>query len=154
MTKAEAPTAEVPKSEYPYGVNTTTKNARGDKEFDLFVVHTNDIDGAFSGEAGGMDLAQLATLAKIGSGVTDNWLMFNTGSIGNVDDATALNVAKAFDEIGYSAYTPQTIQLASGVSVPQRPSLSVRMHWMPTVICWKLLIRCIPSMVLKSQLSA
>ena len=116
VTKAEAPTAEVPKSEYPYGVNTTTKNARGDKEFDLFVVHTNDIDGAFSGEAGGMDLAQLATLAKIGSGVTDNWLMFNTGSIGNVDGATALNVAKAFDEIGYSAYTPQTIQLASGVT--------------------------------------
>ncbi|MCI2097272.1 MAG: 5'-nucleotidase C-terminal domain-containing protein [Sphaerochaeta sp.] len=108
--------AAAPKSEYPYGVNTTVKNARGDKEFDLFVVHTNDIDGAFSGEAGGMSLAQLATLAKIGAGVTDNWLLFNTGSIGDLDDTTALQVAKAFDEIGYSAYTPQSIQLASGVT--------------------------------------
>jgi hypothetical protein len=27
-----------------------------------------------------------------------------------------LQVAKAFDEIGYSAYTPQSIQLASGVT--------------------------------------
>jgi len=114
VKKAEAPAA--PKSEYPYGVNTIVKNARGDKEFDLFIVHTNDINGAFSGEDHGMSFAQVATLAKIGAGVTDNWLMFNTGSIGNVDEVTAMNIAKAFDEIGYSAYTPQTIQLATGVT--------------------------------------
>ncbi len=114
---APAPVAQEPAkptSDYPYGVNTIVRNTQGDKEFDLFVVHTNDINGNFQGEAGGLSLGQFATLANIGKQITDNYLVLNAGNMG-VTEANALQVAKALDAAGYDAYTPQTIQLATGI---------------------------------------
>ncbi len=110
-----APAAEVkPESEYPYGVNTIVRNTKGDKEFDLFVIHTNDMRGNFQGEAGGLSLGQFSTLSHIGKEITDNYIILNSGDIG-ITEANAMDVAKAIDAAGYDAYTPQTIQLASGI---------------------------------------
>ena len=99
---APAPVAQEPAkptSDYPYGVNTIVRNTQGDKEFDLFVVHTNDINGNFQGEAGGLSLGQFATLANIGKQITDNYLVLNAGNMG-VTEANALQVAKALDAAG------------------------------------------------------
>ena len=49
--------------EYPYGVQEIVKNDDGAKVFDLFIVHTNDLNGNIYAENGGLGVARLSTMA-------------------------------------------------------------------------------------------
>jgi len=104
----------------PYGGKQTVKNADGAKTFDLFIVHTNDLNGDIYGEAGGLGVAKLSTALKAGMAITDNWLLLNSGNIGDVPAEAAMTAAAVVDLLGYDAYTPQAIQLATGITGTER----------------------------------
>ena len=112
--KAEKPAPVVPvvaEFALPYGVQEIVKSD-GAKIFDLFIVHTNDLNGNIYAENGGIGVARLSTMAAAGRAITDNWLMLNAGSVGAVPADMAMVAAGMVDWIGYDAYTPQAVQLA------------------------------------------
>ena len=80
---AEEPVAvvEEPAVVYPYGVQPIVKNTQGDSEFDLFVVHTNDVHARIVPADGGMGYAKYATLLKAGRAITDNILVLDAGDV-------------------------------------------------------------------------
>ncbi|MGB4406554.1 MAG: 5'-nucleotidase C-terminal domain-containing protein, partial [Sphaerochaeta sp.] len=95
---------------YPYGVTEIVKNDDGAKEFDLFVVHTNDVHGRIVPGDGGMGYAKLATMLKMGRALTDNILYLDAG-----DTTHGTNLANMFegetvgvilDMIGLDAIAP------------------------------------------------
>ncbi|HAF85564.1 MAG TPA: bifunctional metallophosphatase/5'-nucleotidase, partial [Sphaerochaeta sp.] len=95
---------------YPYGVTEIVKNDDGAKEFDLFVVHTNDVHGRIVPGDGGMGYAKLATMLKMGRSLTDNILYLDAG-----DTTHGTNLANMFegetvgvilDMIGLDAIAP------------------------------------------------
>ena len=112
---APAP-AEPTELVYHYGVKEIVKNDDGAKAFDLFIVHTNDLNGNIYAENGGLGIARLSTALKAGRAITDNWLLLNSGSVGEVPAEAAMLAASVVDEIGYDAYTPQAVQLATGIA--------------------------------------
>jgi len=99
----------------PYGVQEIVKSD-GAKTFDLFIVHTNDLNGNIYAENGGIGVARLSTMARAGTAITDNWLMLNAGNVGAVPADMAMVAAGLVDWIGYDAYTPQAVQLATGIA--------------------------------------
>nr|WP_321307918.1 5'-nucleotidase C-terminal domain-containing protein [uncultured Sphaerochaeta sp.] len=114
---APAPVAEEPKElVLPYGVQEIVKNDDGAKVFDLIIVHTNDLNGNIYSENGGLGLARLSTALKAGRALTDNWLLLNSGNVGEVPAEAAMLAAEVVDELGYDAYTPQAVQLATGIA--------------------------------------
>ncbi len=84
--------------------------------FDLFIVHTNDINGNIYAENGGMGVAKLSTMLKAAKGITNNWLLLNSGSVGELPASVFQTAAEVIDDLGYDAYTPQAIQLATGIA--------------------------------------
>ncbi|MGE4454822.1 MAG: 5'-nucleotidase C-terminal domain-containing protein, partial [Sphaerochaeta sp.] len=117
MEEKPAPMVEEAKElVYPYGVQEIVKNDGGAKVFDLFIVHTNDLNGNIYSENGGLGLARLSTALKAGRAITDNWLLLNSGNVGEVPAEAAMLAAEVVDELGYDAYTPQAVQLATGIA--------------------------------------
>ncbi|NCC91615.1 MAG: bifunctional metallophosphatase/5'-nucleotidase, partial [Spirochaetia bacterium] len=96
------------------------KNDDGAKVFDLFIVHTNDLLGNIYSENGGLGLARLSTALKAGRAITDNWLLLNSGDVGEIPAEAAMLAAAVIDELGYDAYTPQALQLATGITGTQK----------------------------------
>ncbi len=118
-TPTPAPVAAAPMAKetvYPYGVKEIVKNDDGAKTFDLFIVHTNDLNGNIYSENGGLGLARLSTALKAGKAITNNWLLLNSGSVGEIPAEYAMTAAQVIDELGYDAYTPQAMQLATGIT--------------------------------------
>jgi 5'-nucleotidase/UDP-sugar diphosphatase len=109
----------------PYGGKQVFKNTDGQKTFDLFIVHTNDLEGDIYGEAGGLGLAKFSTVLKAGQAITDNWLLLNSGNVGEIPADLAMVAAATIDGLGYDAYTPQAIQLATGITGTKAAALSV-----------------------------
>ena len=105
---------------YPYGVRPIVKNADGNEVFDLFIVHTNDVKGNIYAENGGVGIAKLSTALKAGREITDNWLLLNTGYVGEIPAEAALTAASIVDELGYDAYLPQAIQIELGIEGTQK----------------------------------
>ncbi|HPK63813.1 MAG TPA: metallophosphoesterase, partial [Sphaerochaeta sp.] len=105
---------------YPYGVRPIVKNADGNEVFDLFIVHTNDVKGNIYAENGGVGIAKLSTALKAGREITDNWLLLNTGYVGEIPAEAALTAAWIVDELGYDAYLPQAIQIELGIEGTQK----------------------------------
>ena len=119
----EAPVAEAPvvapveevavvedSVEYPYGVKPIVKNTQGDKEFDLYIVHTNDVHARIVPSDGGMGYAKFSTLVKTARAITDNVLLLDAG-----DTTHGTNMANMFNGetvirlmnmIGYDAMAP------------------------------------------------
>ncbi|MGB4405965.1 MAG: bifunctional metallophosphatase/5'-nucleotidase, partial [Sphaerochaeta sp.] len=83
----------------PYGVQEIVKS-EGAKTFDLFIVHTNDLNGNIYAENGGIGVARLSTMARAGKAITDNWLMLNAGNVGAVPADMAMVAAGLVDWIG------------------------------------------------------
>ncbi|HZJ88012.1 MAG TPA: bifunctional metallophosphatase/5'-nucleotidase, partial [Sphaerochaeta sp.] len=119
------PVFELVGEDLPYGGKQVIKNADGQKTFDLFIVHTNDLDGDIYGEAGGLGLAKLSTALQAGKAISDNWLLLNAGSVGEIPVDLAELAAETIDVLGYDAYTPQAIQFATGVTGTKAAALSV-----------------------------
>ncbi len=105
----EAPVAKEP-TVYQGGIVEIEKNAKGDKEFDLYVVHTNDVHGRIVPADGGMGYSKFATLLRDARALTDNILLLDAGDVSH-----GTNLANAFqgetvgvllDMLGYDAVAP------------------------------------------------
>lgn len=108
---AEEPAVvEEPEVVYPYGVKAIVKNAQGDTEFDLFVVHTNDVHARIVPADGGMGYAKLATLVKAGKAITDNILVLDAGDVTHGTNLANMfkgqTVGEILAMIGYDAVAP------------------------------------------------
>lgn len=103
-----APTQE--KQVYPFGVVEIEKNNAGDKDFDLFIVHTNDVHARVVPQDGGMGYAKLATLLNMGRDLTDNLLILDAGDVTHgTNFANFFNgetIFKLLDILGYDAIAP------------------------------------------------
>ncbi|NLZ76521.1 MAG: hypothetical protein GX911_00930, partial [Spirochaetales bacterium] len=91
---------------YPFGIVPIVKSDDGSPSFDLVIVHTNDVLGNLYTENGGLGLARLSTLLKMGRGVSDNLLLLNTGTFGPLSSEHAEVLPLVIDEMGYDAYLP------------------------------------------------
>ena len=106
---------------YPFGVVPIVKNTQGDSEFDLFIVHTNDIHGRITeGEDGSAGYSKFSTLLKMGRSITDNILLLDAG-----DTFHGTNLANMFEGqtvaeimalLGYDAMTPGNHDFNYGAS--------------------------------------
>lgn len=68
--------------EYPLGIKPIVKNTQGDNEFDLFVVHTNDVHARVHAEEdGAIGYAKLSTMLKTARSITDNILVLDAGDV-------------------------------------------------------------------------
>ncbi|MCR5732472.1 MAG: 5'-nucleotidase C-terminal domain-containing protein [Sphaerochaetaceae bacterium] len=118
----EAPVAEVaapapapvaapaPSSNLPFGVEPIVKNAQGDAEFDLFVVHTNDVHGRVVPMDGGMGYSKLSTMLKAGRAITNNILLLDAGDTFHGTNYsnffTGKSVVTLLGMLGYDAMVP------------------------------------------------
>ena len=103
----ETPTNQV----FPYGVDMITKNASGADEFDLFIVHTNDVHGrVHEGENGSIGYAKLATLLNWGRSFTKDILLLDAGDVTHGTNFANLfegqTILMLLDMLGYDAVAP------------------------------------------------
>lgn len=103
--------AQVFASDLPYGVEPIVKSDSGAKEFDLYVVHSNDVHGRIVPSDGGMGYSKLSTMLKTARVVTGNNLLLLDA--GDVTHGT--NLANVFEGetvitllnmLGYDAMAP------------------------------------------------
>lgn len=95
---------------YPFGVTEIVKNTQGDKEFDLYVVHTNDVHARVVPQDGGMGYAKLATLLNTARDITDNILVLDAGDVTHGTNFANMFKGKTVGELlimlGYDAVSP------------------------------------------------
>jgi 2',3'-cyclic-nucleotide 2'-phosphodiesterase (5'-nucleotidase family) len=109
---APAPvTVAAPKAvEYPLGVTEIVKNDAGTAEFDLFIVHTNDVHARIVPADGGMGYSKLSTMLKMGRALTDNILVLDAGDVTHGTNLANMfegeTVGVLLDMLGYDAVAP------------------------------------------------
>lgn len=113
---AEPAPAPVPVKEsepevvYPLGVKPIVKNAQGDRDFDLFIVHTNDVHARIEPADGGMGYSKLSTILKTARSITDNILLLDAGDVTHGTNLANFfegeTVGVLLDILGYDAVAP------------------------------------------------
>ena len=98
-------------SVYPFGVTPIVKSDDGLSEFDLYIVHVNDVHGRIEeGTDGSLGYSKFRTLLEMGRTVTDNILVLDAG-----DTLHGTNFANMFEGqtiadilkiIGFDAMVP------------------------------------------------
>ncbi|HZJ88883.1 MAG TPA: 5'-nucleotidase C-terminal domain-containing protein, partial [Sphaerochaeta sp.] len=105
----EEPKARVP-MEYPLGVTEIIKSDADYDEFDLFIVHTNDVHARIVPGDGGMGYSKVATLLKGGRAITDNILVLDAGDVTHGTNLANMfegePVGVLLDMLGYDAVAP------------------------------------------------
>ena len=92
---------------YPYGVKEVVKNDKGDDNFDLFIVHTNDVHARVDDYIG---YSKLSTMLNTARSITDNLLVLDAGdTIHGTNFANLFNgetVGELLIQVGYDAICP------------------------------------------------
>ena len=95
------------------------KNADGANEFDLFVVHTNDVHGRVYSSENSVGYSKLATMLKVGRGITDNILLLDAGDVTHGTNVVNMfegeTVGVLLDMLGYDAVAPGNHDFNYGV---------------------------------------
>ncbi len=104
------PAVVAPKVEKPViDKDIVLKSYSGEKDFELYVVHTNDVHGRIE-EGDGVGYAKLATLVKMLREATDKNLLLDAGDVSHGTLLTNLfegeTVGVLLDMLGYDAVTP------------------------------------------------
>ena len=77
-----APVAEAaPEMQYPLGITPIVKSDADYPVFDLFVVHTNDVNGKVESGDFNVGYDKLSTMLKVAKSVTDNILVLDAGNV-------------------------------------------------------------------------
>lgn len=100
-----------PAQELPYGVTPIIKAEGGSDDFNLYIVHTNDVHGRIvEGEDGSLGYAKLSTLLQMGRSVTDNILVFDAGDVLHGTNLANVfqgeSVGTILTMLGYDAVAP------------------------------------------------
>jgi 5'-nucleotidase/UDP-sugar diphosphatase len=107
--KVDEPKIEVPVSKAPEVIAKVDLTAEVEKDFDLYIVHTNDVHGRIE-EGDGIGYAKLATMMKMLRSVTDKNLLLDAGDVShgtlltNIFDGETVGVL--LDMVGYDAVAP------------------------------------------------
>ncbi|WP_422478878.1 5'-nucleotidase C-terminal domain-containing protein [Pleomorphochaeta sp. DL1XJH-081] len=115
--KAEAVKEEVAKAPAPAAPakpdvdeDVIVKSFDGQKNFNLYVVHTNDVHGRIEGSDSQVGYAKLATLVNMGRSVTNKNLLLDAGDVSHGTLLTNLfegeTSAVLLDLLGYDAVVP------------------------------------------------
>ena len=95
---------------YLGGIEEIEKNAKGDKEFDLYVVHTNDVHARIVPSDGGMGYSKFSSLLKMGRSLTDNILLLDAGDVSHGTNLANVfqgeTVGVLLEMLGYDAVAP------------------------------------------------
>lgn len=101
---------------YPFGVKEIVKNSQGDENFDLFIVHTNDVHARVTENIG---YSKLATMLKTARAITDNILVLDAGDVTHgTNFANFFNgetIGELLMMLGYDAVAPGNHDFNYGV---------------------------------------
>lgn len=108
---ASAPAASSAENKVLPSNTPIVKNTQGDSEFDLFIIHTNDVHARVNaGEDGSMGYAKMNTLLNVARDITDNILLLDAGDVTHgTNFANVFNgepIAVLLDMMGYDAVAP------------------------------------------------
>ncbi len=116
--KVEEAPAPVEEMVYPYGVEEIVK-AEGNDLFDLFIVHTGDIQGSLEGSSESVGYARLKTMLDVARSITDNILLLDAGNTmaGSplVDQYYGETAGVLLDALGYDAIGVAAKEFAYGL---------------------------------------
>lgn len=98
-------------SQYPLGIGPVEKSVGDSKDFDLYIVHTNDVDGVLESDGTTkIGYAQFATLLQMGRSITDKILLLDAGNATRGTNVVNLFNGEPsgvlFDMLGYDAVAP------------------------------------------------
>jgi len=120
-TPVEAPVEMAPveaKMEYPLGIKPIVKSDADYPVFDLFIVHTGDIQGNVDASENSIGYARLATMLKVARSLTDNILLLDAGDVISgsaiVEQNNGETAGVLLDMLGYDAVAPSTMDFAYG----------------------------------------
>ena len=106
---------------YDGGIVEILKNEKGDKEFDLYVVHTNDVHARIVPADGGMGYSKFSSLLKMGRSLTDNILLLDAGDVSHGTNLANVfqgqTVGVLLDMLGYDAVAPGNHDFNYGADV-------------------------------------
>jgi 2',3'-cyclic-nucleotide 2'-phosphodiesterase (5'-nucleotidase family) len=101
-----------PVAKYPLGIEPIVKSDANYPVFDLFVVHTNDVQGKVYGSENNVGYARLSTMLQVARSLTDNLLVLDAGDAGVGSPLVELTngevPALLLDMLGYDAIAPST----------------------------------------------
>ncbi len=99
----------IPVDELPFGVVPIVKS-RGTGDFDLFVVHTNDVHGRAEEGEGMIGYSKLSTLLDMARAATGNILLVDAGDTFHGTNFAGVSqgesIAELMDMLGYDAMAP------------------------------------------------
>jgi 2',3'-cyclic-nucleotide 2'-phosphodiesterase (5'-nucleotidase family) len=108
---AEKAAAEKAAVKYPYGVTPIIKAKGSNPNFDLFIVHTNDVHGRLASDGKAtIGYPKLSTMLQVARSLTDNILVLDAGDV-----SQGTNIVNMFqgetagvmlDMLGYDAVAP------------------------------------------------
>ncbi|MDD2231784.1 MAG: bifunctional UDP-sugar hydrolase/5'-nucleotidase [Sphaerochaetaceae bacterium] len=129
---------------YPYGVTPIVKDASGATEFDLYVVHTNDVHARVTeGQDGSMGYAKLATLLKWGRSLTDDILLLDAGDVTHGTNFANLfkgqTILNLLDMLGYDAVAPGNHDFNYGFDVLKLDAQVAAKYSTTRVLCANIL---------------
>ncbi len=112
----EAPVVEV--IEYPLGINPIVKSDADYPVFDLFIVHTSDVNGTGDSSSDSIGYAKLSTMMQAARSLTNNILFIDagnalSGSIVNNETEGEISGALLY-MLGYDVFVPQFTDYAFG----------------------------------------
>lgn len=95
---------------YLGGIKEIEKNDSGEEEFDLYVVHTNDVHARIVPADGGMGYSKFSSLLKMARNVTDDILLLDAGDVSHGTNLANVfqgeTVGVLLDMLGYDAVAP------------------------------------------------
>ncbi len=105
-----APAAAAPAAKEEVPADVIVKTDGDSKNFDLFIVHTNDVHGRIEPTDDIVGYSRLATLVKMGQSVTDKTLVLDAGDVLHGTLLTNMfegeTSAVCLDLVGYDAVAP------------------------------------------------
>ncbi len=103
---------------FPFGVKEI-KKADGNDEFDLFIIHTGDINSNMQASSDGIGYSRLKTMIDEAKSITDNILLVDAGNVVKLDDSSyqynGESAIKLLDDIGYDAIAISEGEFAFGL---------------------------------------
>lgn len=108
------------KISYPLGIEPIVKSDADYPVFDLFIVHTSDVNGTFESSANSIGYARLSTMMQVSKSITNNILLVDAGNAlsGSLvaDETQGVTSGNLLYMLDYDAFVPQINDYAFGDS--------------------------------------
>lgn len=114
----EVASAKDEEIQYPLGINPIVVSDEDYSVFDLFIVHTADVEGQVQSSENSIGYAKLSTMMKAARSITNNILLVDAGNALSgscvVDETMGETAGALLYMTGYDAFVPQVEDYAFG----------------------------------------